>query len=135
MRILVADDDPFIRRIVELALTKWGYEVMSVPDGNEALRLLSQDDGPRLAILDWMMPGIDGLEVIREVRRWDRQSYVYIVMLTGRSEARDIETGLETGADDYITKPLDLMELKARISCAQRVIQLQSEVIASQSGR
>src|SRR5262245_16075179 len=107
MRVLVAEDDPVSRRIVEVTLRQWQYEVVSVPDGNQALATLRTDDAPRLALLDWMMPGKDGLQVCRELRGKSSARYTYIILLTARSAKADIVEGLEAGADDYMIKPFE----------------------------
>ncbi len=133
MQVLVADDDSFSRTIMEVALTKWGYEVISASDGGEALRVLSAKRPPSLAVLDWMMPGIEGIEIVREVRRLQRQSYTYMILVTGRREKDDIILGLEAGADDYVVKPVHAGELRARIRCGQRIAELQSELIAARN--
>jgi len=131
MRILVAEDDPISRRVLTSMLGKWGFEVIETSDGLGAHAILSRDDTPRLAILDWMMPGIDGLEVTRRLRRHDRQDYVYVILLTARDRQEDIVAGLEAGADDYVVKPFDAGELKVRLRAAQRIVTLQTELLAA----
>jgi sigma-B regulation protein RsbU (phosphoserine phosphatase) len=126
MRILIAEDDPVSRRIVESDLTRWGYDAISVKDGREAWEILSGDDPPRIAVLDWMMPEMDGVEVCRRVReRSTENSPIYIILLTSRANKEDIVLGLQAGADDYITKPFDSKELRARVQVGDRVIGLQ----------
>ena len=117
MRILVADDEPLSRRLLERTLERAGYEVMAVENGPLAVEQLNRPDGPRLALLDWVMPELDGPGVCRAVQRQQEQreqSYVYMVLLTSKESKEDIMTGLESGADDYLTKPFDVDELKAR---------------------
>ncbi|MFW6155073.1 MAG: GGDEF domain-containing protein [Planctomycetota bacterium] len=129
MRILVAEDDPISRRVLASMLDKWGFEVVGTCDGSEAHALLSGDDPPRLAILDWMMPGIDGVDLTRRLRRSDRQDYVYVILLTAKDRQEDIIAGLEAGADDYVVKPFDAGELKVRLRAAQRIVKLQAELV------
>src|SRR5690348_291097 len=102
MRVLIAEDDTVSRRLVEAALQKWKYEVVPVTTGSEALAALRADDAPRLALLDWVMPGKDGPEVCRELRAHPTARYVYVILLTSRSNKEDIAEGLEAGADDYV---------------------------------
>lgn len=129
MRVLVAEDDPISRRVLASMLGKWGFEVVMTSDGMEADAILSGDDPPRLAILDWMMPGIDGVEVTRRIRQSDRQDYVYVILLTAKDRQEDIIAGLEAGADDYVVKPFDAGELKVRLRAAQRIVKLQAELV------
>jgi two-component system cell cycle response regulator len=129
VRILIAEDDPVSRRLLEVTLHKWGYEVVSCPDGTTAWQTLQRPDSPSLAILDWMMPGMDGLQVCREVRQQAAEPYVYILLLTARSQKTDIIAGLEAGADDYLTKPFDANELRMRLRAGRRILDLQAELI------
>ncbi|MBM4125127.1 MAG: diguanylate cyclase [Nitrospira sp.] len=131
MKALIADDDPISQRILKTALSKWGYEVMVTQNGAEALEILHRADGPRLAILDWMMPNLDGLEVCRAVRTQAAQPYVYLLLLTSKSHRTDVIAGLGAGSDDYLTKPIDLEELRARLQAGQRILDLQTELIAA----
>jgi diguanylate cyclase (GGDEF)-like protein len=126
MKILIADDDRTSRRILQAVLLKWGYEVLSVSDGNEAWQALNEPDHPRLAILDWNMPGMDGLEVVRRLRKGEATDPHYLIILTSRGEKKDVVEALNSGADDYIAKPYDNEELKARIGVGIRVIELQA---------
>jgi two-component system cell cycle response regulator len=130
-RILVAEDDPISRRVLQLFLEKWNYQVVVATDGLEALRILEADGSPSLAILDWMMPGMEGPEVCRRVRLRVGQPYVYILLLTARSLKEDLLRGLALGADDYLTKPLDAPELRARLHVGQRILDLQRNLIAT----
>ena len=102
MKVMVADDDVETLRMLEIFLQKLGYEVVVARDGVHALSLLKQEDGPRLAILDWMMPGMDGPEVCRRIRKTSTEAYVYILLLTARGETHDLVLGMEAGADPYI---------------------------------
>jgi diguanylate cyclase (GGDEF)-like protein len=129
MKVLVADDDPVSRRLLQMSLMNAGYEVITSSNGNEALHLLEQKDGPELAVLDWMMPEMDGVEVCRIIRATAREPYVYILLLTARGHQAEIIQGLEAGADDYLTKPFDLHELKARLRTGERIVALQKELI------
>jgi diguanylate cyclase (GGDEF)-like protein len=131
VRVLVADDDTINRRILERFLTKWGYQVETVKDGDEAWKILQSDDPPRLAILDWMMPGLDGAQICREVRRRGGAAYTYILMLTAKFQKQDVLQGLEAGADDYLTKPFEPNELKARLRTGRRILELQGELLRS----
>ena len=126
MRILIAEDEQTSRQILTMLLEKWGYEVMATADGNEAWAELQRDDAPQLAILDWLMPGLDGIEVIQKVRASERSDDTYLLLLTGMTEQEDVVRGLQSGADDYVTKPYDRAELKARLGVGARVIQLRN---------
>jgi len=128
MRILIAEDDIVSRRLLGSALTKWGYDVLSCSDGAEANQMLQRDDAPRLAILDWMMPGIDGVRVCQEVRQRPQLKPIYIILLTARGRSEDIVAGLEAGADDYVTKPFYPEELQARLQAGLRIVDLQSSL-------
>lgn len=126
MRILIAEDDISSRALLKHILAKWGYEVVVTKDGNEAWEALQAEDAPRLAILDWMMPGMDGVEVCRKVRQLDVSNPTYIILLTIRSSKKDIVAGLEAGADDYIGKPYETDELRVRVKVGERMTTLQS---------
>jgi len=126
MKILIAEDDITSRELLKHMLVKWGYEVAVTKDGNEAWEALQAKDAPRLAILDWMMPGLDGVEVCRKVRQLDVSNPTYIILLTSRSSKKDIVIGLEAGADDYIGKPYETDELRVRVKVGERVAALQS---------
>ena len=124
MKILIAEDDPVSRRLLEVTLAKWKYEVITTCDGNQALEVL-QSQEPTIAILDWMMPGLDGAEVCRRVRATQTATPTYVILLTARSEKDDIVEGLDAGADDYVIKPFNRAELHARIKVGLRVAELQ----------
>jgi diguanylate cyclase (GGDEF)-like protein len=128
-KILVADDSPVFREMLERMLLEWGYEVTVVTDGQQAWDLLRQDNGPRLALLDWMMPGMEGAEVCRQVRATIHDRYVYMMLLSVRSDLEDVVKGMESGADDYIVKPFQVDELRARLRAGQRVLALQEELV------
>jgi diguanylate cyclase (GGDEF)-like protein len=132
MRVLIAEDDPISRRVLEVTLSNWGYGVVVAQDGAEALRLLRAPNCPRVAILDWMMPGLDGIEVCRQLRSKRIDRYVYVILLTARNEKKDIVRGIEAGADDYITKPFESIELKARLLAGSRIIELEEQLSEAQ---
>jgi two-component system, cell cycle response regulator len=129
--VLIADDDPLSRRMLEAFLTKSGYRVVTAVDGVDALKILTAEDSPPLAILDWMMPGLEGPQVCERVRAHLDRPYVYILLLTARSEKQDLLNGLQSGADDYLTKPFDAQELRARLHVGQRILDLQDSLIAA----
>lgn len=131
MKVLIADDDPVLRHLLESALTRWGYEVTVAKDGNDAARELFSDTGPQIAILDWSMPGMDGMQLCREMRQLKPEPYIYIILLTGKIARDEVILGLEAGADDYLTKPFDPAELKVRLRTGERIIHLQDELISS----
>ena len=131
MRILVADDSIVSRHVLDATLRKWGYEVVMACDGEEAWQILQREDAPRLVILDWMMPGMTGLEVCRLVRARAPEPYIYILLLTSKSHREDLIEGMEAGADDYITKPFDQHELKVRLRAGTRLVELQAELFAA----
>jgi two-component system cell cycle response regulator len=132
MKMLIADDDPVTRRMLEATLQGLGHDVCAVDDGATALERLGQPDSPRLAILDWMMPGLDGLSVCRSLRHGSGP-YTYIVLLTARETRRDMVEALDAGADDFLTKPLDVVELRARLRSGERIIALQEDLLRTQS--
>jgi two-component system, cell cycle response regulator len=131
MRILIADDDVLSRRMLELTLQKLGHEVVVVSGGAEALQQLSTADAPRLAILDWVMPEFDGLEVCRHLRK-RQELYVYVILLTARSEHKDIVTAFDADVDDFLAKPFDASELRARLRSGARILELQEGLLRSQ---
>lgn len=125
MRILIAEDDAISRRLLQVALVKWGYEVVVTANGDEAWQALQAPDAPALAILDWLMPGRDGVELCRQARATPQLKTLYLILLTSRGSKDDIVDGLEAGADDHVTKPFDHDELRARVQVGCRVVQLQ----------
>ena len=125
MRILIAEDDEVSRRVLHLTLTATDHEVVVTKNGTEALSVLENEGAPRLAILDWMMPEIDGIEICRRVRRRLSATPIYIILLTAKNSKADIIEGLEAGANDYITKPFDRFELRARVQVGETVVNLQ----------
>jgi DNA-binding response OmpR family regulator len=126
MKTLIADDDPVSRRLLEASLEKWGYDARAVVDGTAAWEAMQEAHPPQLLILDWLMPHIDGLELCRRARKIKSLETSYIILLTSRATKSDIVKGLESGADDYITKPFDPGELRARVQVGKRVIDLQT---------
>ena len=124
VRILIAEDDAVSRRVLELSLLRWGYEVVTTPDGQAAWEALQQPDAPRLALLDWMMPHLAGPDVCRRVRAVPALERPYLILLTGRSEKADVVAGLNSGADDYLSKPFDREELRARLEAGLRIVEL-----------
>lgn len=126
MRVLIADDDLTSQNILSYLLRKWGFDLLIANDGQAAWDVLLQPDAPALLILDWTMPGIDGVELIRRVRAKFVEQPPYIIMITGRGNKGDIITGLEAGANDYIKKPFESDELFARIRVGQRSVELQA---------
>ncbi|HEY8714741.1 MAG TPA: diguanylate cyclase [Candidatus Acidoferrum sp.] len=129
MKILIADDDSLSRHMLETTLRRAGYDVVAVSDGLAAADQLCHIDGPRLALLDWEMPELDGPTVCQRVRSVKDQSYVYMILLTSKGLKTDIVTGLSSGADDYLTKPFDPDELKARLRTGQRILHLEGRLV------
>ena len=125
MKILVAEDQSVSRHILAAILHRWGYEVTAVEDGTRAWEALQEDDSPQLAILDWLMPGMDGIEICRQIRQRPRERPMYLILLSARREQEDKIEGLNSGADDYITKPFNREELRARVQGGIRVLELQ----------
>jgi phosphoserine phosphatase RsbU/P len=131
MRILIAEDDPASRRLLEAYLERWGHSPVATTGGAAAWNLMQAVDAPAMAILDWTMPGgIDGVEVCRLARARSDPPPLYIILLTGRGKRQDTVDGLDAGADDFLTKPFDAAELRARVSVGVRVVQLQLELAA-----
>lgn len=131
MKVLVAEDNRFFRRLVEASLQQWGHEVLGCEDGSQAWDLLVQDAPPRLALLDWEMPKLEGVEICRRLRALKDRPYVYLILLTAKSRKDDIIQGLDSGADDYVTKPFDPVELRVRLRAATRILQLQEDLMAA----
>ena len=125
MKILIAEDDSVSRRLLQAALGKSDYDLVTAADGAEAWDLLQQDPPPSLLILDWQMPKLDGVEICRRARALPAYQSAYIILLTAKTAKEDIINGLQAGADDYVTKPFDPGELRARVSVGVRVAQLQ----------
>ena len=129
MKILIADDDALSRRLLERTLLRAGCEVVPVVNGRQAVENLTGPDVPRLALLDWMMPELDGPSVCREIRNRRDQSYVYMILLTSRESKECVVAGLESGADDYLIKPFNADELKARLRTGERILHLEDRLV------
>lgn len=130
MKILIAEDDPISNHILKTTLVKWGHEVVSTQNGAEAWEQLQPEDAPSIVILDWMMPGMDGLEVCRRVRQSQRSIAPYIILLTANHGVDQLVMGMDAGADDYLTKPYHRDELRVRINVGARIIELQARLAA-----
>jgi sigma-B regulation protein RsbU (phosphoserine phosphatase) len=130
MKILIAEDDAVSNLILRTVLTQFGHEVISVVDGNAAWEKLQEDEAPSLAILDWMMPGMDGAEICSRIRKRSTQHPTYVILLTAKAGKESIVEGLAAGADDYLTKPFDREELRVRIQVGERIIKLQHSLTA-----
>lgn len=129
LRMLLADDDPVFQLILRRLLTRWGYEVIVANDGASAWHALEGADPPRLALLDWMMPGMDGVEICERTRALGREPYTYIVLLSARTDSADLVAAMDAGADDYLTKPFDAHELRVRLRAGRRIVELQEELL------
>jgi len=129
MQVLIAEDDLVSRRLLELLLEKWGNEVIVTHNGNQAWEMLQKTESPHVAILDWMMPGINGLELCQKIRGVKRLGYIYIILLTGKGSKKDVVMGLKAGADDYVIKPFDKEELKCRINIGKRIVELERRIL------
>lgn len=131
MNVLIADDEPVSRRLLEILLNKWGYKVTIASNGNEAWAALQASIPPRIAILDWMMPGMDGIHVCQKIRQHDTGIPTYVLLLTAKQAAEDVHDGFKAGADDYLPKPYSAQELRARLRSARRIIELQDQLQAA----
>jgi two-component system, cell cycle response regulator len=131
--VLIAEDDPIFRRVLETWLRKWNYRVTSLENGLDAWSVLQQQDAPQMAILDWMMPGLDGVELCRRIRSHEAGPYKYVLLLTAKGSKEDVVAGLEAGADDYLTKPFDVNELRARVRAGKRILELQAALLNVQT--
>jgi two-component system cell cycle response regulator len=129
MKVLIVEDDPVTRKLLEVFLNKWGYEVSLSHDGREAWDALSEPDSPSLVISDWMMPHMNGLELCRKVRESDMAHYVYFIILTAKGKKPDVIEALRAGADDYLVKPFDQEELKCRVRIGERIVSLEQRIM------
>ena len=123
MKLLIADDNPVWRKLMQAAVAPWGYRVVIAENGREALAVLQSDDPPRLALLDWLMPDIEGVEVCRRIKQNPEHPFTYVILLTSRDREEDMIAGLDAGADDYLTKPIVAALLKSRLAAARRIIE------------
>jgi len=130
MRVLVADDDPVFSALMQRLLAGWRFDVVLAADGAEAWEILRRDDAPRLVLLDWMMPGMDGYEVCKMMCNQKGRKNVYIMIVTGNRKKDDIMNVVLAGADDYLIKPFDPVDLKIRLRNAMRVLHLQDDLDA-----
>ena len=130
--ILIAEDDAVFRRILEAWLGKWGYAVTAASDGQQAWQILQKEDAPKLAVLDWMMPAMYGTELCRKIRAAGSTPYRYLLLLTAKTDKQDLIAGLEAGADDYLSKPFDANELRARLRVGRRILDLQEQLVKAQ---
>ena len=131
MKVLVADDNAMARLVVTGLLKEWGYDVTAVADGDEAWRVLTSDDGPRLAVLDWKMPGRDGPTICADLRKSERSGYTYVMLLTALERRANLVEGMESGADDYVVKPFEPGELRVRLRAGQRILELEAQLTAA----
>jgi len=131
MRILIAEDEPLQRLLLETVLTELGHEVILTKNGDEALSVLCREEPARLAILDWMMPGIDGVQICSRIRAQSTRPYVYILLLTSRNQKRDLIEAFDAGVDDYLPKTVDPVELKARLRAGIRILELEDRLVAA----
>ncbi|MBI5655373.1 MAG: response regulator [Geobacter sp.] len=134
MKILIADDDPVSLHLLERSLANWNYEVVCAVDGNSAWEVMQGEDAPRLAVLDWIMPDPDGIEICRRLRQnqLTAEDYTYIIILTQKSSLTDIVAGLRAGADDYIIKPFIPQDLQVRVEAGKRIVELQQRLLDAQ---
>ncbi len=129
MRILVAEDNAVFQKILENNLKAWGYEVVLASDGTEAWKILCGPTAPQLAVLDWMMPGMSGIELCKKIRQENREPYTYVILLTALHGEDELVAGMEAGADDYVTKPFKPAELRVRLRAGKRVVELQNDLV------
>jgi DNA-binding response OmpR family regulator len=125
MKVLVADDSPVFRNVLQRMLMSWGFDVVLACDGDQAWDCLQTENAPKLLVLDWMMPGVDGIELCRRIRGGDRRG-VYIIMLTAKTDPSDLLVAIEAGADDYVSKQLKSVELRTRLRSACRILDFQA---------
>lgn len=126
--VLIAEDDPIFRHILQSWLQRWNYRVTAVGNGLDAWHALQAKDAPKMAVLDWIMPGMDGIELCRKIRH-AQGPYRYLLLLTAKDNKQDVVAGLEAGADDYLTKPFDVDELRARVRAGKRILDLQDALL------
>jgi len=131
MQILIADDSPMFQTLLQTNLSKWGYDVITTTNGTDAWQLLQQPDAPQLAILDWVMPGMDGPDICQHLRTRENAPYTYVVLLTAKNHTQDIVYAMNSGADDVIMKPFNPEELHVRIRAGERILDLQARLVAA----
>lgn len=129
MKLLIADDSTTQRIMLQAITSKWGFSPVLAENGEQALEILDKNNSPRLLLLDWEMPGIDGLEVCKNIRQREDNDAFFILLLTGRTETEDIEQGLNSGANDFVAKPFNNVELKARLENGRKLVCLQKELL------
>lgn len=132
VKIVVADDLALLRHSLESLLSGWGYEVILCADGDEAWRALQLQSGPIIAVLDWIMPGIEGVDLCRRIQHELKHACIYTILLTARTGEDDVVAGLDAGADAYITKPFNSQDLKARIQAAERILTTRQNLLSRQ---
>jgi diguanylate cyclase (GGDEF)-like protein len=132
MQILVAEDNPVFQSMLKNMLGKWGYDVVVAGNGELAWQIMQTAEAPPLAILDWMMPGINGVEICRLIRKAEQARYVYVILLTAKTEQKDLVEGMDAGADDYLTKPFNTHELRVRLRAGRRILDLQEQLLRAQ---
>ncbi len=128
MKILIAEDDPISGRLIQANLNRWGFETEIAIDGEAAVETFDSDEQLQLAILDWMMPKLDGLQVCRYIKGIVNRPFTYVIVLTARSTLEDIEKAFQAGADDFIVKPVSAVELKSRVNAGKKIIDLESSL-------
>jgi diguanylate cyclase (GGDEF)-like protein len=128
VKVLIADDDALSLLYLQDALQDWGYEVQTTTDGKSACEILQRPDAPMLAVIDWMMPGMDGIDVCRRIRETVKDRYIYLIMLTSRSETEFVVEAMNAGADDFIGKPFNAEELQVRIRAGRRISELEQQL-------
>lgn len=132
MIILLAEDSAFYRRMIAKHLREWGFDFVDARDGKEAWKVLVQQDGPKLALLDWVLPEIEGIEICRRLRsRPEGAPYTYTVLLTAKSQKQEMLEAMNAGADDFLSKPFDPAELKARLLAGKRIVELQQKLVST----
>ena len=131
MKLLLVDDSEMTRMILQGRLTQWGYEIVSAKDGYEAWNILQKEDKPRIILLDWIMPNMNGIELCRKIRQQIKEPYIYIILLTAKKGKQDLIEAMDAGADDFISKPFDPHILKVRLRAGKRITNLQKELITA----
>jgi two-component system, cell cycle response regulator len=130
--VLIAEDDPVFRCLIEHSLRQWSYRIVAVDNGRDAWKVLQQENAPQMVILDWLMPGMDGVELCGKIRRSELRPYRYVLLVTSKDSKKDVVAGLNAGADDYLKKPFDVEELRARVRAGRRVLELQEALLRAQ---